>query len=406
MAQTFDIRFARSGGIAALFDAAGNSFGWKGSGRLSIDAQGMSFALQRGVTTLLARRRTQRIAAETIQEIYREGDALRVEFASAGNSREVLPFWASSRESAAQIVQLAPTSRTFEVEDGPTESPGKRDGGARWAAPAGAILALAAVALVFLASRPAAKVDAAIPAVAPPASPAARVAPPAAEIAPVGGAEESGSPAMPGERIDTGEPITPEQARKLAILAEEPVDWTRPPAESAGAMQRTPAASTPPSATSPALDDEGFVPMEVPEPELAGDDAVERIAATTLAHGAARELLASFTADAAGLARNFSSARARFDAGDLQAHAFADQLDALAASWVSLNGRLLQDRKYADPALDGLRATLLSALIRQRLFLTGYGAGLRNNDQAAIERAFLEQARAGQLMQRARRYVD
>ena len=77
MAQTFDIRF----------DAAGNSFGWKGGGRLSVDSQGMSFVLKRGLASLLARRISQRIPAENIREVYREGEALRVEFATDENPR-------------------------------------------------------------------------------------------------------------------------------------------------------------------------------------------------------------------------------------------------------------------------------------------------------------------------------
>src|SRR5689334_17224820 len=72
MARTFDIRF----------DAAANSFGWSGGGKLSVDTQGMSFALKRGIASLLARSRSQRIPADRIIEVYREGDALRVEFAT------------------------------------------------------------------------------------------------------------------------------------------------------------------------------------------------------------------------------------------------------------------------------------------------------------------------------------
>ena len=92
MARTFDIRF----------DAAANSFGWRGGGRLSVDTQGLSFALKRGIASLLARRRSQRIPADRIIEVYREGDALRVEFATDDNPRAVLPFWARNREAAVR----------------------------------------------------------------------------------------------------------------------------------------------------------------------------------------------------------------------------------------------------------------------------------------------------------------
>src|SRR5262249_40470086 len=103
VAQTFDIRFARATGLAGLFGSAPNSLGWRGGGQLSIDAAGANVALNRGIASLLTRRRTQRISAESIQEVYREGDALRVEFASGENPRNVLPFWARDRATAAQI---------------------------------------------------------------------------------------------------------------------------------------------------------------------------------------------------------------------------------------------------------------------------------------------------------------
>ena len=46
MAHTFDIRFARSAGLAALLEAPENAFRWKGAGLLRIDAQGISFSRQ------------------------------------------------------------------------------------------------------------------------------------------------------------------------------------------------------------------------------------------------------------------------------------------------------------------------------------------------------------------------
>ena len=54
MAHTFDIRFDRSAGFSALLEAPTNSFRWKGSGRLSIDAAGMNVACRRGWFTFLA----------------------------------------------------------------------------------------------------------------------------------------------------------------------------------------------------------------------------------------------------------------------------------------------------------------------------------------------------------------
>jgi hypothetical protein len=400
MAQTFDIRFARSGGMAAYFEAAGNSFGWRGGGRLSIDAQGMSFALGPGISTLLTRRRSQRVPAAAIKEVYREGTALRVEFASDENPRTVLPFWASSQETAAQIVQLAPTSRTFEVEHGPAESDARKRRSRRWIAPVIVSLLGFAVALLFT-RRPVA--DGA----ASPAPPRAAVpaSVPATQVASI---RNSAGPdrAVSSGRSDSSQTITAEEAGKLAMLAEDPVDWTAAPARSAAATGPRQTPATPEEAPAVELDAAGFVPMEVPDIGLTLDEAVTGIPRTTLAYRAARELLAQFTADAAGLSADLRRARARFDAGGWPPREFAGQLDALAGRWLVLNERLLQNRKYQDSALDGLRSMLMSVVIEQRLFLAGYGAGLRSNDQATIERAFLELTRAEQLLAHARRYVD
>src|ERR1044072_337767 len=150
MSHTFEIRFGRAAGWSSLFDASENSFGWRGGGLLSIDAQGMSIALKRGLASLLSRHRTQRIPAESIREVYREGEALRVEFPDEANALTQLPFWVRDRETAAQIVQLLPTSRTFEVELDASELEKKPTARrARWIGPMAGVLVLAGGALIF-----------------------------------------------------------------------------------------------------------------------------------------------------------------------------------------------------------------------------------------------------------------
>jgi hypothetical protein len=116
MAHTFEIRFARSAGFAALFEAPANRFRWKGDGRLSIDAGGISFAVKRRLTSLFARNQTRHIAAGNLKDLYREGDALRLEFATSDSPHEVVPFWAYDRDAAAEIVRLIPTTHTVELE--------------------------------------------------------------------------------------------------------------------------------------------------------------------------------------------------------------------------------------------------------------------------------------------------
>jgi hypothetical protein len=142
--QTFDIRFERTAGLASFFAAAENVFRWKGAGRLSIDPQGISIAARRGLTTLFAHRSSHRISASDLREVYREGAALRVEFKAGNQPRVVLPFWARDRDTAAQIVRLLPTSRTVELEHGPSE---RRPGNFR---PDVAALVIAALGLAVI----------------------------------------------------------------------------------------------------------------------------------------------------------------------------------------------------------------------------------------------------------------
>ena len=116
MAQTFDIRFARSAGLAALLEVPENRFRWKGVGLLRIDSRGISIGVKRGLRILLGGKRTQRILSENLRAVYREGEALRLEYKS-GSTNEVLPFWADSRDAAAQIVRMLPTRQTVEIEE-------------------------------------------------------------------------------------------------------------------------------------------------------------------------------------------------------------------------------------------------------------------------------------------------
>lgn len=125
MAETFDIRFARSAGLAGLFEAPANEFRWKGAGQLSIDASGISIAVKRGLLTLFARAQSRRFASSSLIEVYREGNALRLEFSTQESPRTVLPVWVSDRDAAAQIVTLLPTERSVELEDVAPASTGR-----------------------------------------------------------------------------------------------------------------------------------------------------------------------------------------------------------------------------------------------------------------------------------------
>jgi hypothetical protein len=180
MAQTFDIRFANSAGLAGLFEAPANQYRWKGAGRLSIDATGISIAVRRGLLTLFARATTRRIPTNDLLEVYREGNALRLEFSTQESARTVLPIWAGDRDAAAQIVTLLPTRHSVELEESDSGSARRYRFDRRLLA----IVAIAAVALGigslvlqrdFAASRPTPRLEVR-------ALPAAPVAQPAPDI--------------------------------------------------------------------------------------------------------------------------------------------------------------------------------------------------------------------------------
>jgi hypothetical protein len=113
LSHTFDVRFAPSAGLGALLAQPSNTLRWKGTGRISIQPDAVTIAVNRG---WLSWGRSRRIAAGALREVYREGESLRLEFSGPDNTREFLPLWARDRDDAAQIVRLLPTTRTVEVE--------------------------------------------------------------------------------------------------------------------------------------------------------------------------------------------------------------------------------------------------------------------------------------------------
>jgi len=117
LTHTFDIRFARTAGFAAWLEAPANRFRWKGAGRLSISSDGITIAASRGLASLFRLVPSRKIPAGDLKEVYREGAALRLEFATAESARGVVPLWVKDRETAANIVHLLPTTRTVELEE-------------------------------------------------------------------------------------------------------------------------------------------------------------------------------------------------------------------------------------------------------------------------------------------------
>jgi hypothetical protein len=189
MARTFDIRFARSDGIAALLETPANTFRWRGDGSLRIDGSRLDIQRKRGLHSLLARQSHFRIHAADLREVTREGDALRIEFGVPGSRRVVLPFWVRDRAEAAEIVRLMPTDRTVESEEPVENSTSPRRFRFDWRRALQIFFALgiaASAALLVRGFRSAALEPASVPAAAPSAiaveSPVVETVAPAEEM--------------------------------------------------------------------------------------------------------------------------------------------------------------------------------------------------------------------------------
>lgn len=400
MAHTFDIRFDRATGLAALLQAPSNRFGWKGGGRLSIDAQGLEVAA--------SRRRSQRIPAADIREVYREGDALRLEFAAGNEARSVLPFWARDRDTAARIVELLPTTRTVEVEEA---SPARPEAASSWRRPAafGAIAAAMVLAAIYLApgeSMPASTatiaVDDRTPGYELPTLPAD--APPVAEV-PAQRPQDSVAEAAP-TTVRTAQ-ATEATLHQPAILptADTPVLHDAVQADTpARTTNTTQGAATPAVSAVAEPEVDGFVPY-VPAIRVSQAEQVVPIPRGTIAHDVGSRIMRRFEGLVAELNASYRIERQRFDSLSIDAAQFATRLESLAIRWRDRTVEALDGKGAQDPALTGLRASLIAAGDYQNAFLTGYAAGLRAGDSDAITKAFDELTRAEEMLERARLFL-
>ena len=118
----FRVRFTRSRGFAALFERPENTYQWSGYGTLRVEPRGIQFQATRRRTIGLPRAEARFVAGREIDNVYREGDGVRVEFRDDAR-QNVLNFWAEDSAAAASIVEQLPTVRTVEVEESTRRSP-------------------------------------------------------------------------------------------------------------------------------------------------------------------------------------------------------------------------------------------------------------------------------------------
>jgi hypothetical protein len=400
MAESFDIRFSRAAGFAALLEAPANTFRWTGRGQLSIDAQGISVALQRGLSSWPVRNRARRIAAADLRQVFREGEALRVEFSSSGAPRASMQFWAKDRATAAQIVSLLPTLRTVELEEGAAA------GQFRVNRPVATLLGIALAAITcgivvmrFGHSPPVAS-----------AMDTRKASPTSAAAAPV----TAGEPAR-ADSLEVARTTTP------AGAASEPA--TRP-----STRTRLHEGAAPPAAGAPgdAIGETSVEPengdllpafpatelsllADIPLPARAPlrvDGPLATIPSNTPAWNEALRQLALFGSDLDDLREGLERDRQLFESARISRAEMAKRVDAYEDRWWDVTFRILDTDAFAVPVLADLRATLLASARYQRHFLALYAEGVRTANQATLRRALVEQARADALHKRARRFID
>jgi hypothetical protein len=381
MAQTFDIRFARSAGLAAMLEVPENAFRWKGGGLLRIDAHGISIGLKRGLLALSGGKRTQRIPTENLRAVYREGDALRVEYQSGESARVVLPFWADNRETAEKIVRLLPTSQTVEIEHS-TGSGRSRKPRADWRMLWSLAPLLAAVAVGTWALYPREVPEAA--------------APGAAIAGAVSDGAASGTSALP--MPDATVALTETQAPLPAGISPAI-------APAAGPQVSSPQTSTPDFLEPPTvvLSPPGSLPL--PRDYVRSADFVIPIPRGTAAYDVAKRELNIFGREAFGLEASYRALRNLLDGGAITPEDFAAKLRDQEMRWWDLTFRIFDDEAFADPALLDLRATLLAAARLWRGFLTQYSEGIIERDNVKIANSFDELARAQEMLLRARLFL-
>jgi hypothetical protein len=359
MAHDFEIRFARSAGLAGLLEAPANPARLKGGGRISIDARGIIISARRNLTSLLQRPTTRRIDAANLTEVYREGAALRVEFANEAGTREILPFWARNSKIAADIVRAMPTLRTVEFDQAVSTDESRFEWDKRVL-----IMLIATIAGIALFALLLWTPSGVAPVTAPPV------------VMPSAGTE----PAPPNFDVERPASETPASApaSDAASAALEPV-W-----------QTMPVTIAPPRT-----------------PIYVGDEIhVQPIARGSPAYAAARRALEKFEAAAARLRIDYRAQHALFQSTALTNDQFADYLrSSLEMRWWNLTFEILADDALVADGLLDLRATLLACARHWRGFLDGYAEGLLKLDHVAIAEAFDRMSIAEEMESRARRFA-
>ena len=392
MAQTFDIRFARSAGLAAMLEVPENAFRWKGGGLLRIDAQGISISVKRGLLALFGGKRMQRIPSENLRAVYREGDALRVEFQDGKTTRIVLPFWADDRETAEKIVRLLPTSQTVEIEHSTNAThSGKPRADWRMLLPLGAAVAALVAVSWTIYQRTQLPLEAASAPVSDRVAPDEAPLPfPDASAALVESPSTSETPAAQAiDAVATPGGTSAQTARSPA----NPAEANQSTAITPDFLEPSPVVLSPPAS------------LPLPPDYVRSADFVIPIARGTAAYDVAKRELAAFEKEAVALEVAYRAIHRLHNSGAATSETFAATLDDLEMRWWDMTFRLFDNDALADPALLDLRAAMLGAARLWRSFLSGYATGVRKLDHVMMAKSFDELVRAQEMQSRTRLFL-
>jgi hypothetical protein len=115
-APEFQVLFSRPAEFAGRPDPRPNSFRWSGSGTIHVMERGLLIIARRRSAMAFHTTEQRFVPAGEICDVYREGNAVRVELRRDLPQRDYFQFWTADAATAGTIVRLLPTTRTIEYE--------------------------------------------------------------------------------------------------------------------------------------------------------------------------------------------------------------------------------------------------------------------------------------------------
>lgn len=121
-APQFAVQFSRPRAVSGRPDSRSNTFRWIGPGTIHVLERGL-LVLTRRRSPLGIRTTDERfVPASDIFEVFRDGDAVRVDLRGESGTAEFFQFWTGNPATAGTIVRLLPTTRTIEYEIAPADA--------------------------------------------------------------------------------------------------------------------------------------------------------------------------------------------------------------------------------------------------------------------------------------------